>query len=714
MQRKPAKTQARNQSAETFTAAKEYASNNPTFMFWAVTNIAAAVLSIIPAPGAPYIAAATAGASNAGVAVSLVAKKRIDAAERADKLDRSKFQAEMTRLNEDRDAITKVQRDVATKESQLAAIEASLATQQRTMKDRMMVEAHKEAQAKVDAMQARLDVALADKAAMQATYQVKSTEMAKKTGLIVSKVQKSHKDLGDVAAKTIATGNEVLSKERTQVNGVLQNLEANVKAMAAELAAQKKLVADLQAPKHLPMKTTEAVIMNEVQTYLSTQKGVVLTCVDLGKIHYGLTPMIFEALGCGIKQVQETLSDLQTFMGWDEIPTAKIEGGKVVITAQLSSDKSPVASKDIVIVDPPLSKLEAAVNASIHLRIVSQSGGGKTTLLGNLINYLVGRISDDYTLSDPKVTDPKNWGNLKPDYFSRECLGHFFGLTETCLVRIDEAAESVKAGHGLPDFEMQFHVIDELEFLYGLSEVSKNKDHNSKLFKLNAKSMLKVGREHKMKMLFVTQSPLPSDLNLRKNDFENCSSIFLGSQISAGLNATDKDDLLKDVPPEKIAQLKAEYRARTKRGDKWLYLFFNPAAPEETFFGKCPDVNHYAKLKGYEPPSDGDSRSAGFEGGALKRSELAENGQTVATHTGAPAAESEGKRAVEGNSAKSGQGAQGQKGSLADKLAQGTYCPDCSHHTTSYKRKKPSATGKVSLRCKNKECDRDSFSWQII
>ena len=82
------------------------------------------------------------------------------------------------------------------------------------MKDRMMVEAHKEAQAKVDAMQARLDVALADKAAMQATYQVKSTEMAKKTGPIVSKVQKSHKDLGDVAAKTIATGNEVLSKER--------------------------------------------------------------------------------------------------------------------------------------------------------------------------------------------------------------------------------------------------------------------------------------------------------------------------------------------------------------------------------------------------------------------------------------------------------------------------------------------------------------------
>ena len=714
MQRQPAKTQARTQSAQTFTAAKEYASNNPTFMFWAVTNIAAAVLSIIPAPGAPYIAAATAGASNAGVAVSLVAKKRIDAAERADKLDRSKFETEVKRLNEDRSAIAKTQRDIATKETQLAAIEASLSTQQRTMKDRMMVEAHKEAQAKVEAMQARLDVALADKAAMQATYQVKSTEMAKKTGLIVSKVQKSHKDLGDVAAKTIATGNEVLSKERTQVNGVLQNLELNVKAMAAELAAQKKLVADLQAPKHLPMKTFEANVMNAVQTYLSTQKGVVLTCVDIGKVYYGLTPFIFEPIGCELKQVKDVLEALQLKMGWNEPPTAKMEDGKIIITAQLSADSAPKTSREIAIVDPPLSKLEAAVNASIHLRIVSQSGGGKTTLLGNLINYLVGKISDDYTLSDPKVTDPKNWGNLTPNYFSRECLEHFFGLTETCLVRIDEAAQSVKAGHGLPKFEMQFHVIDELEFLYGLSEVSKNKDHNSKLFKLNAKSMLKVGREHKMKLLFVTQSPLPSDLNLRKNDFENCSSIFLGSQISAGLNATDKDDLLKDVPAEKIAQLKAEYRARMTRGDKWLYLFFNPAAPAETFFGKCPDMNHYAKLKGYVPPSEDVSQLPGFEGGALERSDLAENGQTIDTHTGAPAPESEGKKAVEGKSAKSGQGAQGQKGSLADKLAQGTYCPDCSHHTTSYKRKKPSATGKVSLRCKNKECDRDSFSWQII
>ena len=70
--------------------------------------------------------------------------------------------------------------------------------------------------------------------------------------------------------------------------------------------------------------------------------------------------------------------------------------------------------KDLVIVDPPLSALENAINDSIHLRIVAQSGSGKTVLLGNLINYLTQKVSSDYVLSDPKVTAPENWGNLKP------------------------------------------------------------------------------------------------------------------------------------------------------------------------------------------------------------------------------------------------------------------------------------------------------------
>ena len=690
--------------------------DNKLFSLWLLGSVWSAVAGfsgLVPSQLVQKASVGTFGAIQAAAVVGSLQEKRLAAATSKKEIDRSRFEKEVERLAADRTDLQNRQAELNKVEAQLTSLQASLKTHADTYRDKITFEVNRDAQEKaqkaIAAKQIELDQAIAAKVAMQATYQEKSTKMAKETGLIVSKVQQSRKDLGDKAAQTISTSNEVLAKERTQVNQVLENLGRDIKSMASELAAHKELVAKLQAPKQFKFKSFEADVANQIQAFLSS-RGVVVGCDSIGKVHYGLTPIYFEAINCDLETVKKELEAVQLVLGLVEKPTAEIENGKIKMTVQLSQDKSAKPTKDLVIVDPPLSKLEAAINDSIHVRIVAQSGSGKTVLLGNLINYLAGGISDDYVLSDPKTTDPVNWGNLKPDYYGRECLAHFFGLTETCLTRIDEAAASVKATGQLPDFEFQFHVVDELEFLYGLSEVSSVKEYNSKLFKINAKSMLKVGREHKMKLLFVTQSPLPSDLNLRKNDFENCSSIFLGSQISAGLNSTDADGLLKDVPAEKIAQLKAEHRARMDRGDKWLYLFFNPSQPENSFIGRCPSPGHYAALKNADLAENDVSQSAGFGGVAQERTAEGKNGQTLATPIGAPAPKSEGKSEAEGKTAKSGQGAQG----LSAALEQGTHCPDCGHHSVSYKRKKPSATGKVSLRCKNKECSTDSFSWKVV
>ena len=709
MKRKQSKAQSKSQAA---TSVLNYAAANPKAIYWLASNIAAACLALLPNPVAPYAGAGVAGAINAGFAVSSTTKRRVDEAVRAGQVNRSKLELELKRLNEDKNAIAQTQREIDKKDAQLVAIEASLSTQQRTMKDRMLVEAQREAQAKVDAMQQRLEEALKDKAAMQATYQEKSTEMAKKTGLIVSKVQQSHKDLGDCAAQTIATSNEVLTKERQQVNQVLENLGRDIKAMASELAAHKELVAKLQAPKQFKFKSFEANTANQIQQFLQV-RGVVMGCDSIGKIHYGLTPIYFEPINCDLDAVKKQLEAVQLELGLSELPTAEIDSGKIKMTVQLSQDKTPKATKEITIVDPPLSVLEGAINESIHLRIVAQSGSGKTVLLGNLINYLTEQVSSDYVLSDPKVTDPKNWGNLKPGYYSRECLEHFFGLTETCLVRIDEAAETVKATGDLPHFEMQFHIIDELEFLYGLSEVSKDKDHNSKLFKLNAKSMLKTGREHKMKLLFVTQSPLPSDLNLRRNDFENCSSIFLGSQISAGLNSTDEDGLLKDVSAEKIAQLKAEHRARMARGDKWVYLFFNPAQPENTFFGRCPSPGHYAALKGEQSPEINVSQSGDFKGADPVTHPTAKPGAAQSNQRVQPSTVTGDKVTSAPPSTDDSTARDAASTALESLLNQGTHCPKCSHHSASYSKRTPNGKGNVSVKCVNSKCSRKTFSWKV-
>ena len=174
----------------------KFALTNKMFTAWLGSGALAGCLALSPVPYGQVAGAALFSATSATAASRDGAQKRIKEAEQAGKLNRSKFESEVKRLNEDNRVLAQAQAQLATKEAQLTAVEASLTTQQRTMKDRMTIAAHKEAQAKVEAMQTRLEAALADKAAMQATYAEKSTAMAKNTGLIVSKVQQSRKDLG--------------------------------------------------------------------------------------------------------------------------------------------------------------------------------------------------------------------------------------------------------------------------------------------------------------------------------------------------------------------------------------------------------------------------------------------------------------------------------------------------------------------------------------
>ena len=430
-------------------------------------------------------------------------------------------------------------------------------------------------------------------------------------------------------------------------------------------------------------------------------------------------------------QVIPLMEELQLRLGLYALPTVAVENNLITIICQTDAK---VASK-LKIVEPPLSKLEKAWNEMIHGRVVSASGGGKTTFLGNCINYLVGRSGeaikgddfaiDDYVLCDPKGTNPDNWGTLTPHYYANECLEPFFSLTKTCKDRIDEAVTSIKATRSLPNFDIQFHVFDELELLYGWSEISTNKDHTPKNFKLNAKTMLKVGREHKLKLLFVTQSPLCTDLNLRRNDFENCSSFFLNGAISAALQSTGEEGLLRDVPSEKIALLKAEYEARLRRGDEFLFMAFNPAKPIETFIGKSPDVGHYAAIStagtagtdknenpdlgGVAPRTllggaDGATQVLqGFEQGTDEGTEgTGESTSTAAVPSSTTAVPSASTTAVPSST------------ELDLKLNQGTHCPSCGHHSNSYAKPTPNTKGNVSVKCKNSDCSKKTFSWKVV
>ncbi|MGB3300684.1 MAG: hypothetical protein WBA76_20665 [Phormidesmis sp.] len=712
MYRTQAKSQAKakSRSNAATAAAINYADKNPLVLKWMACNLAAAIVALLPMPTAPYAGAAIAGGVNAGFAVSATSRKRIEAAERAEQVDRSKFEADMKRLDADKAAIAQAHRDIDKQNAQLIAVEGSLKTQQLTMRDRMMVEAQKEAQAKVDAMQARLDIALADKAAMQATYQEKSTEMAKKTGLIVSKVQKSHKDLGDCAAQTIATGNEVLAKERQQTNAVLEGLSRDIKVLTAELGTHKALVAKLQAPKQFKFKSLEADTGNSIQKLLA-DGGLHMSCDSIGRIHYGSTPIYFEPINCTASQVEKELERVQTALGLPELPTAKLIDGKIEIVVQLTKEQAP--KEQMQILNPPLSKLEKAIDESVHVRIAAPTKSGKSTLLGNIANYIVNTHESTYELFDPKVTKGKIWGALTPTHYGLECVDPFFELAEACLDRIRIAADAARRKAPEPDFKKSFHIVDELELLYGLGEISEDKKHTAAAFKRNCKIMLKVGREHKLKFLFVTQSPLPSVLNLNKDDLYNTSSIFLGKCIA---DALDSELLTRDISREKLAKLKAEYRARLQRNDEYIFLFYNPAEPDSAWFGICPDEHYMSqfiepaqKTKPNENPAFGGS--APSTKNAVLTSEKAE---TLASQS-APVSTKNGAESASTEPAPTAPNQHSASTELARKLKQGTHCPSCTHHSATYKRKTPTKKGEVTVTCKTPGCESGgSFKWKVI
>ena len=138
-------------------------------------------------------------------------------------------------------------------------------------------------------------------------------------------------------------------------------------------------------------------------------------------------------------------------------------------------------------------------------------------------------------------------GNLTPTYYSTDCLPALFSLAEECLKRIDLCKAAAEKSTAAPSFNPEFHIIDELEFMYGLVDIVDSKDYTAKKFATNVKTGLKVGREHKIKLPFVTQSALCSDINLKKNDFFNTTSLFLGQTIMEALDS----DLMTAVSAEK-------------------------------------------------------------------------------------------------------------------------------------------------------------------
>ncbi|MEO1390959.1 MAG: hypothetical protein AAFV85_26810 [Cyanobacteria bacterium J06634_6] len=462
----------------------------------------------------------------------------------------------------------------------------------------------------------------------------------------------------------------------------------------AELRGQVKL---LSAPRKYRGSSQDDKTANAVLEFF-LNKSVSVEAEDWGRKYHQLTVWLFPK-DATLPQLELLMDELQQALGLYARPVVSIDRSCFKIVCDTDAK---VAAK-ATIKEPPLSKLEQAISDAIQVRIAAPSGSGKSVLLGNMVNYLSHTYLSTYELYDPKVTAREVWGELTPTHYSTDCLPAIFSLADTCLDRINLCKKAAENDTAPPRFNPEFHIVDELEFCYGLVDISDSKDYTSKKFATNIKTALKVGREHKIKLLFVTQSALCSDINLKKNDFFNTTSLFLGQTIIEALDS----DLMGAVSAERKAVLRAEYKARLARGDKYTILVYEPEKPTEAWLCAAPSPGHYAALASESATKTGQTENPVLGGVATCPHVEGNQGQTHAAIDVASGDGSEGAREEKRNG-------DNPATNLATVLAHGTHCPKCSHHTASYKKKTPSSTGKVSVKCTNKECSTKTFSWKVV
>ena len=153
--------------------------------------------------------------------------------------------------------------------------------------------------------------------------------------------------------------------------------------MGQDLAAQKELVAKLQAPKDFPFRSLEADTGNTIRQFLH-QRGIILSCDHIGKVHYGSTPIYFEPITCeGLKSIEPHLDALHLALGLTEVPKVSIDQGKVKITVQLSQEKAPKRSP---IRHISIGDVEKFLLQCFHIRVSGFTGSGKSVMLDYLIH----------------------------------------------------------------------------------------------------------------------------------------------------------------------------------------------------------------------------------------------------------------------------------------------------------------------------------------
>ncbi|MFN4888467.1 MAG: helicase HerA domain-containing protein [Pseudanabaena sp.] len=252
-------------------------------------------------------------------------------------------------------------------------------------------------------------------------------------------------------------------------------------------------------------------------------------------------------------------------------------------TPAIATDKPLLKTSQLPeIIEPPSDWLIKVCLMSNHFRVNGQTGSGKSTFMLNLLTILVKSFEARNQNVEVIIIDPKypfsDWGSYTPSYKGLdESLDGLEAMSKTVLERLALARECADHKRPLPVFRPQLWVIDEIDMI--VSEYEK-------LAAKHLKTGLKVGRALGVKLAYVGQTPLADDLKLRRNDFNNSTNIFLGSNCLAGVDEICYTGQQKSF-------LTGQLAAREELEQKYFALVKPPSLPP--FTAQLPQENAYGQ-----------------------------------------------------------------------------------------------------------------------
>ena len=241
-------------------------------------------------------------------------------------------------------------------------------------------------------------------------------------------------------------------------------------------------------------------------------------------------------------------------------------------------------------------------------------------------------------------------------------------------------------------------VLDEAQYLYrsAKSEDKKTRPQGTlaNTVRDSLLDCLGVGRALKVKGYFITQSAKCSKLGMNEDDFDNATSIFLGSAILNALNG----ELKGSYSDAKIAKLVSEYQKRKAKNQHYLALV-SDVDRDDLYLVECPKPGFYHERflqaqEGNSPiPRIGDKPEA-TEGTADIEKGRGENPPLASLSVSPPVSPASPLST--------------ENGILR------AVCPSCSTTSEKTKGSKANSLGKYKFYCGNKECSKQTFSAKPI